>query len=162
MQPSDTLTTLFRHHLWSNLRLLEHCARLTSEQLDASIPGSYGSIAATLQHIVRAEQTYFSRISTGQRHNRPENPPPLTMDEMAASMRMTGQGLIDWAPRVQPGDTVEIDWDGTMRNVPKTILLTQALNHATEHREQIKAILTELGIEPPELQGWTYFDEMDI
>jgi len=45
------------------------------------------------------------------------------------------------------------------RNVPKTILLTQVINHATEHREQIKAILTELGIEPPDLQGWSYFEE---
>jgi uncharacterized damage-inducible protein DinB len=40
------------------------------------------------------------------------------------------------------GDTVRIDWDGTPRDVPKTILLTQAINHATEHRAQIMAILT--------------------
>jgi uncharacterized damage-inducible protein DinB len=29
MQPSDVLTTLFHHHLWANLRLLERCAELT-------------------------------------------------------------------------------------------------------------------------------------
>jgi uncharacterized damage-inducible protein DinB len=45
--------------------------------------------------------------------------------------------------------------------VPKTILLTQVINHATEHREQIKAILTESGIQPPDLQCWAYFDEAD-
>ena len=161
MKPTDTLTTLFSHHLWANLCLLERCAELTSEQLDASIAGSYGSIYDTLQHIVTSEQSYFSRISTGQRRSPPEAAPRMTMAEMAESLRTTGSGLIEWAPKVQANDTVEIDWDGTLRDVPKTIILTQVINHATEHREQIKAIMTELGIEPPDLQGWTYFDESD-
>ncbi len=159
MKLTDTLTTLFSHHLWANLRLLERCAELTREQLDATIPGAYSSIYDTLQHIVTAEQSYFSRISTGQRLSRPDDAPPLTMAEMRDSLRTTGLGLIEWAPKVQAEDTVQIDWDGTLRDVPKTILLTQVINHATEHREQIKTILTQLGIEPPDLQGWAYFDE---
>ena len=118
MKPTDTLTTLFSHHLWANLRLLERCAALTSEQLDASIPGSYGSIFDTLQHIVTSEQSYFSRISTGQRRSRPEDAPPMTMAEMADSLRTTGAGLIEWAPKVQAADTVEVDWEGTPRAVP--------------------------------------------
>ncbi len=44
---------------------------------------------------------------------------------------------------------------------PRPILLTQVINHATEHRAQIMAILTQLGIEPPELDAWTYFDEVN-
>jgi len=158
MNATDTLTTLYSHHLWANLRLFEQCASLTPEQLDASIAGSYGSIYVTMQHIVTSEQSYFSRISTGKRLARPEDAPDMTMAEMLESLRTTGTGLIEWATKVKAEDTVEIDWDGTMRDVPKTILLTQVINHATEHREQIKAILTELGIEPVDLQGWEYFD----
>jgi uncharacterized damage-inducible protein DinB len=45
--------------------------------------------------------------------------------------------------------------------VPKTIILTQVINHATEHRAQVMVLLTQLGIEPPDLQGWTYFDELE-
>jgi uncharacterized damage-inducible protein DinB len=161
MKTTDTLTTLFSHHLWANLRLLERCAELTPEQLDATTVGAYGSIRDILEHIVTAEQSYFSRISTGQRLQRPADPPPMTMAEMEEALRTTGSGLIEWASKVQASDTVEIDWDGTPRNVPKSILFTQVINHATEHREQIKAILTGLGIEPPDLQGWAYFDEMD-
>lgn len=159
MQAADTLTMLFRHHLWANLLLFEQCAGLTPDQLNTGMVGAYGTIAETLQHIVTSEQNYFSRISTGKRLNRPENTPPLTMPEMLDSLRKTGNGLIEWALKVQADDFVEIDWDGTPRNVPKTILLTQVINHATEHREQIKSILTQLGIEPPDLQGWAYFDE---
>ena len=40
MKPTDTLTTLFSHNLWANLRLLERCAGLTTEQLDATIVGA--------------------------------------------------------------------------------------------------------------------------
>lgn len=161
MKPDDTLTTLFSHNLWANLRLLEQCAALSREQLDAAISGAYGSIWDTLQHIVTAEQSYFSRISTGQRLHRSEDAPPLTITEMMESVRATGAGLIEWAPKVQAEDSVQINWDGTLRNVPKSIILTQVINHATEHRAQIMAILTQLGIQPPELDSWTYFDERE-
>ena len=53
---------------------------------------------------------------------------------------------------MQAEDTVQVDWDSTLRDVPKTIILTQVTTHATEHRKQVKAILTQLGIEPPDLQ----------
>jgi len=161
MKPTDTLTTLFSHHLWANLRLLERCAELSSKQLAATISGAYGSIHDTLQHIVRAEQSYFSRISTGQMYQQPEDAPSLTIAEMMESLRTTGSGLIEWAPKVQASDTVQLDWDGTPREVPKTIILTQVINHGTEHRAQVTAILTESGIEPPDLQSWSYFDEVD-
>jgi uncharacterized damage-inducible protein DinB len=161
MKFTDTLTTLFSHHLWANLCLFERCAQLTGEQLDASIPGSFGSIAVTMQHIVTSEQSYFSRISTGKPRRYDENAAALTMAEMLESLRTTGTGLIEWAAKVQADETVTVDWEGTPREVPKTVILTQIINHATEHREQIKAIMTELGIEPPDLQGWAYFDETD-
>jgi uncharacterized damage-inducible protein DinB len=35
--------------------------------------------------------------------------------------------------------------------------LLQAVNHSTEHRSQIATILTQLGIEPPSMDGWTFF-----
>lgn len=161
MDTSDTLTTLFSHNLWANLRLLERCADLNSEQMAASIPGARGSIYDTLEHIATSEQSYFSRISTGQPFQRPENTPPMTIADMMDSMRTTGEGLIEWARQVQVDDTVQLDWAGTPREVPKSIILTQVINHATEHREQVKAILTELGIEPPELSSWEYFDELN-
>jgi uncharacterized damage-inducible protein DinB len=161
VNPTDTLTTLFSHHLWANLRLLDQCAGLTSEQLAASIPGARGSIQETLEHITRAEQSYFSCISTGQPFPHPEDAPPMTIADMIESLRTTGEGLIEWASKVQAGDTVMLDWDGTPREVPKTIILTQVINHATEHREQVKATLTEMGIEPLDLQSWSYFDKLD-
>jgi uncharacterized damage-inducible protein DinB len=161
MNPTDTLTTLFRHNRWANLHLLELCAGLTDEQLGATVVGTYGSIHDTLQHLVTAERSYFSRISTGQPYRRPQDAPPLTLAEMTESARASGDGLIEWAPKVGTDDMVQVDWEGTPRDVPKTILLTQAINHATEHRSQVMAILTQLGIQPPELDGWSFFDGLE-
>lgn len=159
---NDTLTTLFHHNLWANQRILEICAKLNNEQLDATISGAFGTIRDTLQHIVTAERSYFARISTGQPYRQPEGAPPLTLAEMLESARLSGQGLIEWAPKVQPGDTVQVNWDGTPMAVPCTVILTQAINHATEHRAQIMAILTQLGVQPPELDSWTYWESQKI
>ena len=161
METSDTLTTIFRHNLWANLLLLEHCAELGTEQLDTTVSGTYGSIRDTFQHITLAERSYFSRISTGHRYHHPEKAKPMTISDMMESVRETGLGLIEWAHKVQPEDKVLIDWDGTPRQVPKTVILAQAINHATEHRAQIMVIMTQLGIQPPDLDSWTYFDELD-
>lgn len=161
MKATDTLTTLFSHHLWANLRLFELCAGLGSEQLEATIAGAFGSIRDTLEHIVTAEQSYFARISTGQPRRRSADAPRLTLAEMIASVRTTGAGLIEWAPKVQADETVQVDWEGTPRDVPKTVILTQVINHATEHRAQIMAILTQLGIQPPDLDAWSYFEQAD-
>ena len=161
MKPTDTLTTLFSHNLWANMGILEQCADLTSEQLDATISGAFGSIRDTLQHFVTSEQSYLYRIRTGQPLQRPEDALPMTIAEMLASVRASGAGLIEWAPKVQADDTVQVDWeDGTLRDVPKAIYLTQVINHATEHRAQIMAILTQLGIQPKDLDAWSYFEAL--
>lgn len=157
----DTLETIFRHNLWANLRLFEECNKLTDEQLDTSIIGVFGSIRETLLHIMRAEQGYLSRISTGKRFHSPEDASQLTISEMIATIRITGDGFIEWASIVKGIDTVQIDWDGTLRDVPKTIILNQVINHATEHRSQVMSIMTQIGIEPPDVSSWTYFDELE-
>lgn len=166
MQPYPTLTTLFQHHLWANLQLLEVCRPLREEQLQATVVGVYGSIGETWQHLVRAERSYFSRISTGQPYRHPEGAPPLPFAEMAESLRHTGEGLIEWAPKIGAEERVEVQWDNNgiqgPVQVPKTVILAQVINHATEHRAQIMAILTYLGIQPPELDSWGYFEANEL
>lgn len=161
MQPYPALETFFRHNLWANLRLLDVCSSLEEEHLQAGVVGGYGSILDTLQHLVGAERSYFSRISTGQPHSRADGP-PTTFAEMAESLRLSGEGLIEWAPKISAEDRVDLQWNSDSFSgpvhVPKAVILTQAINHATEHRAQIMTILTQLGIQPPDLSSWTYFE----
>ena len=40
--------------------------------------------------------------------------------------------------------------------IPASVILVQAINHATEHRAHATTILTQLGIEPPAIDGWEH------
>mgnify|MGYP003595621663 CR=1 FL=1 len=157
----ETIATLFRHNAWANMRLFAVCAGLTEAQLGSKITGTYGSIRETLQHIVTSERSYLQRITTGKPYRRPADAPPLTMEEMQASIRASGEGLVIAAPLVQAQDRVEVLWEGVPNAVPCAILLTQAINHATEHRAQVAATLTQIGVTPPDIDGWTYFRSLD-
>lgn len=161
MKPTHTLTTLYRHHQWANLKLLEQCGQLNPDQLDATISGSYGSIRDTLHHIITAEQAYLYRIQTGQPRPDSDDEATLTITEMIEAAQTTGEGFIEWVGSVQDEDTVQMTWkDGLPYQVPKAIILTQVIYHATEHRAQIMTIMTHLGLESPDLQAWEYFDEI--
>jgi len=157
---SSTLQSLFRHNLWANITIFETCSKLSDEQLDSMVIGTYGSIRDTLIHIAQAERSYLHRLRTGQRFPQKEDEPIPSLIELLEMVQKSGEGLIEVAPTIQTGDTVEVNWDGESRSIPNTLILTQAINHATEHREQIKVMLSQIGIQPPEVDGWTFFEQM--
>jgi len=152
------IVALFRHNVWANTVLFAVCAGLTTEQLQTSIVGAYGSVYETLWHIARSERSYLHRLTTGKPYAQPAGQPPPTVAELQESIRASGEGFIGFAPTVLGQDEVEIDWDGTPRMVPCSIILTQAINHATEHRAQIMTTLTQMGIEPPNIDAWSFFE----
>jgi uncharacterized damage-inducible protein DinB len=154
---SHPLLAIFRHNLWANARLFEFCTKLSEAQLAEHDPGAYGTLRATLEHLVRAEQSYVRRFtdqSVGERWPDDKRPAPT---EMLARIQLTSQALIDCAARVQSGDTILVHWDNKAWPIPAGTILTQAINHATEHRTNITTILKRMGVEPPELDGWTYY-----
>ena len=52
----DTIAAEFlSYNRLSNLQLIVACLDLTPDQLASSAPGTYGSIYATLEHIIQAE-----------------------------------------------------------------------------------------------------------
>lgn len=157
----ETIVTLFRHNLWANTLLFEQCAQLSEEQLNSTVIGTYGSIFDTLEHIANAERSYWHRLKTGQPFRKPEGARKPTISELQISIQSSGVGLVEIAPTIQPQDGVEVNWEGTPRTVPSAVILTQVINHATEHRAQIMVMLTQLGIQPLELDSWAYFDKVD-
>ena len=46
--------------------------------------------------------------------------------------------------------------DGQVHDVALGVILTQVLDHGTDHRSQISTILTSIGVTPPRLDGWAY------
>src|SRR6516165_11146822 len=89
MAMNGTLLELSRHKTWATLRLIEYCQGLDNEQLDATIPGTYGAIRDALRRLVNAEEGYFA-ILTGERLAEPLAHGPIPLDELAERIRRLG------------------------------------------------------------------------
>ena len=150
----STLVKLFEHNNWANHRIIQACAALSDEQLDAEpASATKGSIRSTLLHLVAAQRGYLSLLTLPV-EARPTTPP--TFAELEELARSSGEGLLALA-RDEPGKLPKTQLqtrDGYY--VEPWLVMVQVINHATEHREQINSMLSALGVTPPEMDGWTY------
>jgi uncharacterized damage-inducible protein DinB len=156
---TSVLTTLFQHNIWANLKLLDFCAALSDEQLDTTGIGTYGSIRDTLPHLVGAEVSYVHRF-TGKLPAE-----PMTRDQfpgfplLKQVAQWTGDELLQLALSARADTLVQESDDKVVVKYPLASLLMQAINHASEHRTHVSTILTQLGLEPPDMTGWMYMEE---
>ena len=159
-QGHPILVELFRHNLWANLTLIDLCLTLPDEILEKNVPGTFGGVRETLIHLVGAEERYLLALAGGL-----ERPQP-TLEEITpdlATLRehvgQSGERFVAYAGTVEGNPILNVTWHGQSYEMPAAFYLVQAINHSTEHRSQIKIALTQAGITPPELDGWTWDDE---
>ena len=160
-EPGDTtvLTTLFRHNLWANLKLLDFCAGLSDAQLDATAIGGFGSIRDTLRHIVGAELSYVERVN-GKLPAQPLAPDQFPgFAVLQDAVRWAGDELLQLALSARKDTRVRQRPPRQLVEYTLASLMVQAITHSTEHRAQIAAIITQLGMEPPDMSGWNYMEE---
>jgi uncharacterized damage-inducible protein DinB len=155
----DLVVEFLRHNTLMNRRLLEACRQLTPEQLDRTAVGTYASIGATLVHIANAQEGYAARLLDVERPARLVGD-PFPGFEVLTERLAHGDAQLEQAA-AHPGQERKVqvtgdDPPGTWW-MPVPLFLLQAVNHGTEHRSQVATILTQLGIEPPAMDGWTYF-----
>lgn len=151
------LADLFRHNLWANLALIDVCADLPDEALETIAPGTFGSVRATLAHLAGAEERYVSGLIGGpERRNPTLEERGLDLADMRRHLQESGDALIAYAETVSGDPTLTVSWHGEQYQMPASLFLVQAIDHATEHRTQIKSALTIAGHEPPEIDGWTW------
>lgn len=150
----NTLRSIFEHNAWANERLLEACRGLTEEQYATSAVGGYGDLRSTLAHIASGE-VFYTLLLTGWRPSTrwQQDDPFPGVDELLEVVRETGPRLLKVATTWPDDGEIERD-PGEM--IPASVILVQAINHATEHRAHATTILTKLGIEPPAIDGWTF------
>jgi uncharacterized damage-inducible protein DinB len=153
------MVDFYKHNLWANLRLLDVCASLSAEQLEASAPGTYGRIGDTLVHLLRSEAGYLARCQ-GQEPVFPRSLVEfLDIETLREHARKSGEGLIAVAGTMLPTQVVRGTYRGKPYEMPMIVPLIQAIVHAADHRSQVSTVLTHLGIEPPDLSAWAYDTE---
>jgi uncharacterized damage-inducible protein DinB len=154
------LEEIFSHNRWANVKIFNFCAGLDDAVLDASAIGCYGTVRETLLHLANSEADYFALLTstkTEELKRVDDRIPPV--QEIATFSTKFGEGLIQCARDIPEGHVLDGTFDdGVKYRFPAAGIFIQAINHATEHRTQIATILTQQGIEPLNLDGWTYTD----
>ena len=156
---SESLVEMFRHNAWANQQLYEACEGLSDEQLDATVVGTFGSIRDTLTHIASAQNRFAAALAESEPVSviRESDPFP-GVAELRDAARTSGEALVELAAQAQSGATVTTTYRGEEFTLPVWLLFVQTINHATEHRSQVATILTQQGIEPPSMDGWSYHE----
>jgi len=149
----NILARLFEHNNWANQKIIAACAALTDEQLDAPPQSATeGNIRSTLLHLANAQLGYLRLLTLPleQRKERVE----LDFAEVETSTQQTGETLLNLVREEKYPKERLVTRDG--HYVEPWVIMVQIINHATEHREQIKSMLTALGVTPPSIDGWDY------
>jgi uncharacterized damage-inducible protein DinB len=151
---------LARHNAWATAQLLAYCRDLDEPSLQATVPGTYGTILQTLQHLVDSEASYLFRLTGAWPAHPWRGDKAVGLDvlaERAAVLASTCEQFLagDWdSERLGEayGD------EGEVYAVPAGVFLAQLLHHANEHRAHVCTILGALGHEPPDVSVWGYAD----
>mgnify|MGYP001150380155 CR=1 FL=1 len=151
---ANFLVKLFEHNNWANLQIIQACSALSDAQLDAE-PQSVtkGSIRLTLSHLVSSQQGYLSLLT---------QPVEVRVDvqstfaKLQEAARISGEGLLSLARGEASSQLKSRLQTSGGYFVEPWVVMVQAINHATEHREQIKSMLSSLGVTPPNIDGWDY------
>ena len=151
--------SMFDYHFWATETLIDHLDRLPAGRLDASVPGTYGSMIDTLTHMIDGDSRYLLRLR--------DPTPPLADDrvgvplaqlrsEMPEHRRRWDEALSDLeAGSLHSAVRRRQDYPDT--DPAEAMLLIQAIHHGNDHRTQICSTLGALGEEVPELDGWDFW-----
>lgn len=155
----DPLRTMFRHHAWATLRLLDHCRTLSADDLQESVPGTYGSIIATLIHLVAADQRYLRRMDGAESQLVVHESQPATLADLSAAVQAQA---VRWEALVDRADDLNVTLSRHEEpDIPKAedLLFLQAIHHGNDHRTQVCVVLGAKGLDAPDLDGWHYWPE---
>jgi uncharacterized damage-inducible protein DinB len=157
---SEILGSMYEYGVWANDRLLAQAAKLTDEQRGRRWSQGYDSIHQTFVHLLGADRRWFARWKE-------DTLPPMATVEEFPSLEVIRSG---WAPLIAErrryiagltedglrqaihGRTL----DGQAYELARWQGILQCANHATQHRSEIAAMLTDAGHSPGDLDYALY------
>lgn len=152
------LHDLARHNAWATAELVTFCQGLDEPTLQATVPGTYGTIFETLRHLIASEASYLVRL-----HGEfPGYPWPAHDAVGLAVLAERVEVLARTWEQVLAGDVdterrLELRGRNPARYTTSAgVVLTQVFHHANEHRAHICTILGALGYDGPDVSAWGY------
>ncbi len=153
---------MFEYNLWANTQLMMLCSGLSDEQLAVEVTGVFGRIQPTLAHLVSGEGAYLNRLTGSRPWADDIDWDSIPISSLLEMVQHSSTQLVDIASKVDPEvpHTIKFPGTDTEYHFFNWTVLLQALYHGVEHRTQVKILLTQLGVEHPELAAWDYMDSL--
>jgi uncharacterized damage-inducible protein DinB len=150
-----------RHDLWATEQLIAFCRTLTPDQLELTAPGTYGSVAGTLSHILRGDERYLVRLGV-MPGPMPSNDDVIPLDQLGAHLE-TVRAAVEGIFRAEQFDPDKVVVDAARRRptdppleIESWTMLVQFVHHGSDHRAHIGTILGSHGLTGPNLDVWAY------
>lgn len=147
--------TFAAYNRWQNLSLFKAAAALDEAALRADRGAFFGSVHATLNHLLWADAVWLNRLCG---FPRPVSAFPGLQEtagwrELSTRREQLDAAICAWAETLSPQD-ISGELTYTPGNRPTAVTMPRALaimhmfNHQTHHRGQVHALLTGLGAAP--------------
>lgn len=158
-----------RYNSWQNRCVIEAAETLDLAARRKMRGAFWGSISATLSHLLWADQMWMSRFDGGPR-------PPVGLadsgalfddwDQWRRERQAMDARMMDWARGLSPADlTGELFWYSGMQgravSRSKALCVAHCFNHQTHHRGQVTAMLTAAGVRTEDTDLFVMPDEAD-
>jgi uncharacterized damage-inducible protein DinB len=156
----DVLRRLFTYNTWATGRVLDAAERLTSDQLHEPGQAGHGSVRDTLLHLLAVhhgwlqwwdgslspEEAYALRADPG------DFPDVASLREFLVKIGQQTQPFLATLEGDDPGRIYAWELpDGKRWEMPLWGMLLHMVNHGTQHRAEVAAMLSALGHSPGDL-----------
>jgi len=156
MITEDGCRKMARYNAWQNDNLYDAAAGLGDAARRAPRGAFFGSIHATLNHILWADLMWLSRFGHGEAPaGGIAGSVSLVPDweALCAARREADAMIVDWADAVTGADLAgQMVWYsaavGQEMSRPQALCAMHMFNHQTHHRGQVHAMLTAAGAMP--------------
>ena len=149
--------TMARYDRWQNQSIIAAAETLTDEGRWRDRGAFFGSIAATLNHILWDHRVWLARLTgdeataseIGARH--PYTDAPRDWSNYKRERTATDAEIEAWADGLTDAAVARsVPWmrGDTPMETPFGFLLVHMFNHSTHHRGQVHAMLTAAGARP--------------
>ena len=150
MVTPELLRFMFQYNLWADLRILDACSALTSEQFTRNLGSSFSSVRDTVAHLYGAEWVWNERIQG-------RSPTALVsgtifpdLHAVRVKLEEMDRYYIDFVSKLTPQDLDRVihykGFNGDEFSNPLWQSLHQLTNHASYHRGQVVTMLRQLGV----------------
>ena len=142
--------TMARYNQWQNNSLIGHVEAMSEEDLRQDHGAFFGSILATLDHIVWADKLWLNRLDPSIPVRAEASEGIMSPAEWLAARPALDLQIIEWADRQTNEDMLgAVAWRSVILakdfNNPRGLAITHMFNHQTHHRGQVHAMLTAMG-----------------